>query len=134
MKNKMLFLLLGLVLTVTAQAACHEVVDRSTEHPNTTTLKIDELCIDENDFVTLLKKGREVYSFQAIFTITPYRYGCGGREGNRCGNFGSQLYLNYLDNRVEFEAHVTKDGDTNFGAQPLTFDDELYKFWVKGRR
>lgn len=76
----MSLLIIGLFLTFTAQAACHEVVYRSLEFPNAPK-KIDQLCIDENDFVTLLNKGRTVYSFQAIFTITPYRYHCGGREG-----------------------------------------------------
>lgn len=132
---KKMLLLLSFVLTVSAQAACHEVVHRSPDSYPNPNPKVDELCIDQDDFVTFKFKGKTVYSFQAIFTVTPYNYRCGlGREGDRCGNIGSQMFLNYEDNRVSFEAHVGDEPENNYGAQYLEFDEWSYKFWVKGRR
>lgn len=136
MSQKFLAVFFSLFLASVAQAACHPVVDSSSEYPDPRPLEVDSLCISEKDVVVFYKKTKPVYQFQSVLEVRNQGYRCshtGRAESSRCGYSEGDLYLTYQDQQVDFEANVHHQ-DINSGAQFLEFNGRRYKFWVRGRR
>ena len=134
---KLTITLLAFLSFSVVQAACHEVVDASSEYPDPRPLEVDSLCIDDQDQITLLRENDVVYQFPAVLEIRNVGYRCthtGRAESSRCGYSKGDLYLVYRDSTVNFIANVHREEGINSGAQYMSFNSRRYKFWVQGRR
>lgn len=106
--------LTSLLIMGAAWGKCHEVV-KGSSYRTEDEIRIDRLCIDNQDFITLYYGEEFVYSFQSEVEIRNAGYRCWRRrdENPVCGHTKGDIFLVYSDALIKFQAHVHEHPEHN---------------------